>query len=338
MRSSSRGSRSRTAPSRRSAGSTSPLPPDPCSGCWARTAPARPPRCGSSPRCSTRTPAVRASPGSTSCAMPAALRAQIGLAGQYAAVDENLTGAENLEMVGRLYHLGRSDSRQRADELLERFDLTDAAKRPGQDLLGRHAPPARPRRRARRPAAGAVPRRADHRAGSPQPHRHVGDDRGARGRRHHGAAHDPVPRRGRPARRRDRGDRPRPRDRRGHLGRAQEPDRRRARRDRARGPGRRRRRDRGAGADRRGPPDGRRRRRPRAGAPAARADPRDRPRARRRGRRRSTTSPSSGRRWTTCSSRSPATRPRTPRRRRWRPHELARTDLRGHDGPRQAAT
>src|SRR5919108_6162249 len=59
----------------------------------------------------------------------ARLRAQIGLAGQYAAVDENLTGHENLEMVGRLYHMGRAASRQRADELLERFELTDAANR-----------------------------------------------------------------------------------------------------------------------------------------------------------------------------------------------------------------
>jgi ABC-2 type transport system ATP-binding protein len=59
----------------------------------------------------------------------AKLRAQIGLAGQYAAVDENLTGRENLEMVGRLYHLGKSASLERADELLERFALTDAAGR-----------------------------------------------------------------------------------------------------------------------------------------------------------------------------------------------------------------
>jgi ABC-2 type transport system ATP-binding protein len=59
----------------------------------------------------------------------ARLRAQIGLAGQYAAVDENLTGRENLEMVGRLYHLGRRPSLARADELLERFELTDAAGR-----------------------------------------------------------------------------------------------------------------------------------------------------------------------------------------------------------------
>jgi ABC-2 type transport system ATP-binding protein len=59
----------------------------------------------------------------------AALRARIGLAGQYAAVDENLTGYENLEMVGRLYHLGRAVSRDRARELLDRFELTDAADR-----------------------------------------------------------------------------------------------------------------------------------------------------------------------------------------------------------------
>src|SRR4051794_19983477 len=66
----------------------------------------------------------------------AALRAQIGLAGQYAAVDENLTGIENLEMVGRLYHLGRQQSRERADELIERFDLTEAAKRPAKTYSG----------------------------------------------------------------------------------------------------------------------------------------------------------------------------------------------------------
>ena len=60
---------------------------------------------------------------------PAALRRVIGLSGQYAAVDELLTGFENLDMVGRLYHLPRRQSRARARELLERFDLTDAADR-----------------------------------------------------------------------------------------------------------------------------------------------------------------------------------------------------------------
>ncbi|MDQ6661740.1 MAG: ATP-binding cassette domain-containing protein [Chloroflexota bacterium] len=58
-----------------------------------------------------------------------ALRARIGLAGQYAAVDENLTGYENLKMFGQLYHLSGKVARRRADELLERFDLVDAAGR-----------------------------------------------------------------------------------------------------------------------------------------------------------------------------------------------------------------
>jgi ABC-2 type transport system ATP-binding protein len=59
----------------------------------------------------------------------ARLRQMIGLSGQYAAVDEDLTGFENLDMVGRLYHLGRSASRERARELLDRFDLVEAADR-----------------------------------------------------------------------------------------------------------------------------------------------------------------------------------------------------------------
>ena len=66
----------------------------------------------------------------------AKLRTQIGLAGQYAAVDENLTGFENLEMVGRLYHMGGAASRERANELLDRFELSDAAKRPVKTYSG----------------------------------------------------------------------------------------------------------------------------------------------------------------------------------------------------------
>jgi ABC-2 type transport system ATP-binding protein len=60
---------------------------------------------------------------------PGLVRERIGLAGQYAAVDENLTGFENLEMVGRLYHLGRRVSRRRAGELLGSFDLDEAGGR-----------------------------------------------------------------------------------------------------------------------------------------------------------------------------------------------------------------
>src|SRR5919107_706896 len=57
------------------------------------------------------------------------VRARIGLAGQYAAVDEKLTGRGNLRMFGRLSHLSRREAHRRADELLERFALTDAADR-----------------------------------------------------------------------------------------------------------------------------------------------------------------------------------------------------------------
>ncbi len=66
----------------------------------------------------------------------AALRARIGLAGQYAAVDENLTGFENLDMVGRLYHLGKQPSRDRARELLERFELDEAGDRLAKTYSG----------------------------------------------------------------------------------------------------------------------------------------------------------------------------------------------------------
>lgn len=64
------------------------------------------------------------------------VRASIGLAGQYAAVDENLTGRENLRMVGQLFQLSRKDANRVADELLEHFNLTDAANRPSKTYSG----------------------------------------------------------------------------------------------------------------------------------------------------------------------------------------------------------
>ena len=163
----------------------------------------------------------------------ARLRAKIGLAGQYAAIDDNLTGVENLVMVGRLYGERRRAARRRAGELLERFDLSDAGDRVAKSYSGGM------RRRldlaaalvAR--AAGAVPGRADHRARPAQPPGAVDDDRGPRGRRHHRAPHHAVPRRGRPARPPHRRDRSRPGDRRGHRRRAEGPRRRRARRGHA---------------------------------------------------------------------------------------------------------
>ena len=67
---------------------------------------------------------------------PRAVRSVIGLAGQYAAVDENLTGRENLRMVGQLTHQPRASIPARADELLERFDLVAAADRPVKTYSG----------------------------------------------------------------------------------------------------------------------------------------------------------------------------------------------------------
>ena len=160
---------------------------------------------------------------------PRGVRRTIGLSGQYAAVDEYLTGFENLEMIGRLYHLGRRASAARARELLAQFGLEDAADRPVEDLLRRHAATARPRRRAGRrahPCCSSTSRRpastpaAGPRCGSLIQELVVG--------RHHPAADHPVPRGGRPAGRRHRRDRPRQGDRPRHRRRAEVPGRRRA--------------------------------------------------------------------------------------------------------------
>jgi ABC-2 type transport system ATP-binding protein len=64
------------------------------------------------------------------------VRERIGLSGQNAAVDEHLTGYENLDMVGRLYHLGRARSRTRAHELLDQFELSEVAGRPVKTYSG----------------------------------------------------------------------------------------------------------------------------------------------------------------------------------------------------------
>ncbi|MFV1971624.1 MAG: ATP-binding cassette domain-containing protein [Acidimicrobiia bacterium] len=74
--------------------------------------------------------------GADVVAAPDEVRRNIGLSGQYAAVDEHLTGFENLDLFGRLYRLGRRKSRARARDLLERFDLTDAAHRPVKTYSG----------------------------------------------------------------------------------------------------------------------------------------------------------------------------------------------------------
>lgn len=64
------------------------------------------------------------------------VRASIGLTGQYAAVDEYLTGAENLQLMGRLYRLSKADTARRAEQLLEQFDLVEAGKRPVRTYSG----------------------------------------------------------------------------------------------------------------------------------------------------------------------------------------------------------
>jgi ABC-2 type transport system ATP-binding protein len=74
--------------------------------------------------------------GADVLADPGEVRKRIGLSGQYAAVDEHLTGFENLDMIGRLYRLGRDKARVRARELLDRFDLSDAADRPVKTYSG----------------------------------------------------------------------------------------------------------------------------------------------------------------------------------------------------------
>ena len=150
-------------------------------------------------------------------AEPAAVRTLIGLAGQFAAVDENLTGAENLWMVGRLNHMAKAQLRTRASQLLEQFGLSDAADRPTKTYSGGM------RRRLDvaaslvahpkvlfldEPTTGLDPAsRADVWAMIEDPRR----------RRNDGAPHDPVPRGGRQTRRAPCRDRPRQGDRGGNT-------------------------------------------------------------------------------------------------------------------------
>jgi ABC-2 type transport system ATP-binding protein len=67
---------------------------------------------------------------------PDAVRTVIGLTGQFSAIDEQFTGEENLRLIADLRHLGRAESRRRVDEMLERFDLVDAAKKPASTYSG----------------------------------------------------------------------------------------------------------------------------------------------------------------------------------------------------------
>ena len=195
---------------RRSTASTSRSPTAPCTACSARTAPARPRRCGCYHAARRRRRRARTSPGSTSPRDPQEVRRRIGLAGQYAAVDEILTGRQNLELFGGCSTSAGAGPSVRATELLERFDLADAADKGVKSTAaacgaGSTWPPS-----MILAPAGAVPRRADDRARPARPQRGLGRDPGPGDRRHHGAAHHAVPRGGRPALRPDHRHRPRP--------------------------------------------------------------------------------------------------------------------------------
>ena len=128
----------------------------------------------------------------------AQVRASIGLAGQFAAVDENLTGRENLRLVGRLATCSQASTSAAGHRAARAVRAQRRGRPAGQDLLGWHAATARPGRGVGPPAAGGVPGRADHGARPAEPHRPVGRDRGAGGRGDDRAAHHPVPRGGRP--------------------------------------------------------------------------------------------------------------------------------------------
>ena len=157
---------------------------------------------------------------------PLAVRRRIGLAGQFAAVDAELTGRENVEMIARLYRFSGAESRRRAAEVLERFELAEAADRRvstysggmrrrldlAAGLIGR--PPVV---LLDEPTTGLDPRSRQELWSIVEELRRGG---------HNGAAHDPVPGGSRSPGAGDRGRRPRPDRRAGNSGRAQIDDRR----------------------------------------------------------------------------------------------------------------
>ena len=150
---------------------------------------------------------------------PSKVREQISVTGQFAAVDHVLTARENLVLMGELRHV--ADPRQTAADLLDRFDLDEAADRRLLDVLGRDAAPARHRHEPRRRRTHHLLRRADDRARPQEPDRHVCDDP-ATGRAGHDRLPDhAVPGGGRPSRRRDRHPPRRPDRGRRHTGRAE---------------------------------------------------------------------------------------------------------------------
>ena len=105
---------------------------------------------------------------------PAEVRKLIGLSGQYAAVDQDLTGFENLDMIGCLYHHGPQEGPIPGPGAPGQVRSGRRGRPARQDLFGRHEAATRPGRCAGGGVAGAVPRRADHRPGPHQPQGAVG--------------------------------------------------------------------------------------------------------------------------------------------------------------------
>ena len=150
-----------------------------------------------------------------------AVRGAVTLTGQLASVDEDLTGRENLVLIGRLLGLRHAHGARARRRAARGVRPGRGGRPPRQELLGRHAPPPRPGRQHRGHPAPDVPGRAHHRARSALAQPGLGHHPRAAGRGHHGAALHPVPGGGRPARRGDRRDRPRQGDRRGNPGPAE---------------------------------------------------------------------------------------------------------------------
>ena len=154
------------------------------------------------------------------------VRRLIGLTGQYASVDETLTGIENLMLIGRLLGLSRRDVQGPRARAAGPVRARRRRRPGGRQVLRRHAAPPRPGRQPGRPAPAALPGRADHRPRPAQPATTCGTSSAAWSRDGvDRAAHHAVPGRGRPAGRRDRRDRPRQGHRHRHVRRAQGPDR-----------------------------------------------------------------------------------------------------------------
>lgn len=114
---------------------------------------------------------------------PDRVRRAIGVVAQGSGADPVATGRENLRLQGRLYGLKGAALEQRVDELLDRFTLTEAARRPVKGYSGGMRQPARRRSRPGAPPRGALPRRAHHRSRPRGPQRDVGRDRPASRRR-----------------------------------------------------------------------------------------------------------------------------------------------------------